>query len=120
MFVTYKKVFFRKLVDSLKRKEVDTFHQRIVDLDLLEFEEIFRKNGISSVEVLISLTETNLKEIGIEKVGDRRKIMCAINYLLMKYSPKTDSQPTIVVKSGNGCIVNLLIIILVIIVICML
>ena len=49
-------------------------------LSLQSYEQTFRDNGID-LEVLSHLTVDDLKEIGVEAVGHRRKILDAIRLL---------------------------------------
>ena len=62
-----------------------------------EYEERFRDNKIDR-EVLPHLTADDLKDIGVTAVGDRRKLLAAIEQL-SPISEKTSSPPTSVEAS---------------------
>jgi class 3 adenylate cyclase len=61
------------------------------EIGLGEYEERFRENKIDR-EVLPHLTADDLKEIGVTAVGDRRKLLAAIEQL-SPVSEKTSSPP---------------------------
>ena len=44
------------------------------DIELSELEEIFLNEDIN-MEILVQLTEKDLQDIGVKKLGQRRKIM---------------------------------------------
>ncbi len=46
-------------------------------LGLGQYEEAFAKNSVDA-EVLLELTAEDLKELGVEQVGHRRKMLAAI------------------------------------------
>ena len=49
-------------------------------LDLGQYEEAFRENLVS-MDLLPSLTADDLKELGVNTVGDRRRLLNAITAL---------------------------------------
>ena len=49
-------------------------------LDLGQYEEAFRENLVS-MDLLPSLTADDLKELGVNTVGDRRRLLNAISAL---------------------------------------
>jgi class 3 adenylate cyclase len=61
-------------------------------LGLGQYQEAFAKNSVDA-EVLLELTAEDLKELGVEQVGHRRKILAAIAALRAASAESTGSSP---------------------------
>jgi hypothetical protein len=60
-------------------------------LGLEQYEPAFRDNGIDA-EVLPRLTVEDLRDVGVTRVGDRRKLLDAIEALRVGASPSTGAE----------------------------
>lgn len=61
--------------------EVFNFHEWIVQNGLESYEELLKTQDLNTLDVLITLTESDLEKIGIESIGAKKKIINGIQKL---------------------------------------
>ena len=61
--------------------EVFNFHEWIVQNDLESYEELLKTQDLNTLDVLMTLTESDLEKIGIESIGAKKKIINGIQKL---------------------------------------
>lgn len=61
--------------------EVFNFHEWIVQNGLESYEEVLKKQDLNTLDVLMTLTESDLEKIGIESIGAKKKIINGIQKL---------------------------------------
>ena len=61
--------------------EVFTFHEWIVQNGLESYEELLKTQDLNTLDVLMTLTESDLEKIGIESIGAKKKIINGIQKL---------------------------------------
>jgi hypothetical protein len=60
-------------------KEVSPVHKILIDNDLSEYIAIFDKHNLTSFNIISKLSESDLSEIGVTSIGDRKKIKDIFN-----------------------------------------
>lgn len=58
--------------------EVFNFHEWIVQNGLESYEELLKTQDLNTLDVLMTLTESDLEKIGIESIGAKKKIINGI------------------------------------------
>ena len=58
-----------------------SFHNWIVENGLESSEQIFKAQDLDTLDVLMSITETDLEKMGIDSIGTKRKILNGIQKL---------------------------------------
>lgn len=61
--------------------EVFNFHEWIVQNGLESYEELLKTQDLNTLDVLMTLTESDLEKIGIESIGAKKKIINGIQKL---------------------------------------
>lgn len=61
--------------------EVFNFHEWIVQNGLESYEELLKTQDLNTLDVLMTLTESDLEKIGIESIGAKKKIINGIQRL---------------------------------------
>lgn len=61
--------------------EVFNFHEWIVQNCLESYEELLKTQDLNTLDVLMTLTESDLEKIGIESIGTKKKIINGIQRL---------------------------------------
>ena len=61
--------------------EVFNFHEWIVQNGLESYEELLKTQDLNTLDVLMTLTESDLEKIGIESIGVKKKIINGIQKL---------------------------------------
>ena len=61
--------------------EVFKFHEWIVQNGLESYEELLKTQDLNTLDVLMTLTESDLEKIGIESIGAKKKIINGIQKL---------------------------------------
>lgn len=61
--------------------EVFNFHEWIVQNGLESYEELLKTQDLNTLDVLMTLTESDLEKIGIENIGAKKKIINGIQKL---------------------------------------
>ena len=61
--------------------EVFNFHEWIVQNGLESYEELLKTQDLNTLDVLMTLTESDLEKIGIESIGAKKKITNGIQKL---------------------------------------
>ena len=61
--------------------EVFNFHEWIVQNGLESYEELLKTHDLNTLDVLMTLTESDLEKIGIESIGAKKKIINGIQKL---------------------------------------
>ncbi len=62
-------------------KETFSVSRWLAEIGLKQYVSKFRKNDISTLELLRSLTDSDLAEIGVQSLGHRKRILAAIDDL---------------------------------------
>lgn len=68
------------IIDS-EKTEVFNFHEWILQNGLESYEELLKKQDLDTLDVLMTLTESDLDKIGIESIGAKKKIINGIQKL---------------------------------------
>ena len=72
-----------KINSSKKELLLNTINIDFIDIlqknNLGEYSNLFYKNNLNDYNILVDLTETDLEKLGIEIMGDRKKILKIIN-----------------------------------------
>ena len=61
--------------------EVFNFHEWIVQNGLESYEELLKTQDLNTLDVLMTLTESDLEKIGIESIGAKKKLVNGIQKL---------------------------------------
>ena len=72
--------------------EVFNFHEWIVQNGLESYEEVLKKQDLNTLDVLMTLTESDLEKIGIESIGAKKKIINGIQKLKTSASTYSATQ----------------------------
>ena len=64
-----------------EEKEVFNFHEWVVQNSLESYEEVLKKQDLDTLDVLMTLTESDLEKLGIESIGAKKKIVNGIQKL---------------------------------------
>ena len=78
-----------------------TIEQFLASLGLEHFAKTFKKNDID-IDVLRSLSDDDLRELGIESMGARKKLVAAVAALAGAAPPPTPANPTPGVPMSAG------------------
>ena len=66
-------------IESKQENEVQLWLRNTVSRE--EYCKLFHENGFETMDEVLTITETDLKELGITKMGHRRQILNAIKKL---------------------------------------
>lgn len=64
-----------------ENEEVFNFHEWIVQNGLESYEELLKTQDLNTLDVLMTLTESDLEKIGIESIGAKKKLVNGIQKL---------------------------------------
>ena len=76
--------------EKIEKTTVDgfNFHNWIAENGLESSESILKRQDLDTLDVLMSITESDLDKIGIDSIGTKRKILNGIQKLKTSFSTK--------------------------------